>query len=126
MMEWYEVYGCRFYDINIYTKEIRSHKHFNADPFHKLKPDKYGKVTITDDYGKSKRSKVDDLYIQTFNMGNVLHPSPSGVVNAGGMKAINKKFDIGMNFSKYVERSSNNENEHIILVRPFEFINEKL
>lgn len=122
MREWYEIYGYRFYDINIYTKEIRSHKHFNADPYHYMKQ-KNGYVTITDDYGKSRRVKVNDLYIQTFNMGHQIHPTDSSAICAGGMCSINRNFNISMDFSKYNNSPKQTEPEGV-LIKPFEFINE--
>lgn len=116
MMTWYEIYGYRFYDINIYTKEIRSHKHFKADPFHTMKVTN-GSVTLTDDYGKSKRVKVDDLYIQTFNMGNKLHPVGEQEVSMGGMSVINRNFNINMDFSKYIEKPVESKPE--VYIKPF-------
>lgn len=122
MMEWYEIYGYRFYDINIYTKAVRSHKHFKADPFHYMKQTA-GYVTITDDYGKSKRVKVDDLYIQTFNMGHPIHPTGENALCAGGMLKVNRNFNISMDFSMYGTNPQQTKPEKV-LIKPFEFINE--
>lgn len=115
MVEWYEVYGYRFYDINIYTKEIRSHKHFGADPFH-IMQERNGCVTITDDYGKSHRVKVEDLYIQTFNMGHELHKSYG--LSMGGMQRVNRNFNISMDYSKYMNIQEK-ETEPTVLIKPF-------
>ena len=113
-MEWYEIYGYRFYDINIYTKAIRSHKHFKADPFHYMKQTA-GYVT--------KRVKVDDLYIQTFNMGHPIHPTGEDALCAGGMLKVNRNFNISMDFSMYNTNPQQTKPEKV-LIRPFEFINE--
>lgn len=117
MMEWYEVYGHRFYDINVKTGEIRSHKHFKSNPHHIMKVTN-GCVTITDDYGKSHRESVKELYIQTFNMGHKLVPMGSAEINAGGMQHINRNFKLSMDYSKFVQSSP--KTEHTVMVKPFE------
>lgn len=123
MIEWYEIYGHRFYDINVNTGEIRSHKHFKSDPHHIMKV-RNGYVTVTDDYGKSHRVSPKDLYIQTFNMGHKLVPMGSEELNAGGMQHLNRNFNISMDYSKFVNRDSKTESR--VMVKPFKlFINEK-
>ena len=91
---WYVIPTFSSYDINSATKEVRSHKHFNKDAFHIMKVTN-GCVILTDDYGKSRRMKVDDLYEMTmFNtesFADALYERTG--VYKGGMKKINRRYD---------------------------------
>lgn len=120
--KWFIIPGFRSYEINIDTKQIRSNKHFNLD-LHHIMNVKYGKVTITDDYGLSRNMKVDDLYILTFNMGNKLEFRADNWYHTGGMKRINRNFDIKMDYSKYID-SNLNKKSHLITIKPFVFDND--
>lgn len=117
--QWFIIPGFRGYDININTKEIRSNKHFNKDPHHIMKVSKSNTVCVTDDYGKSRRVDVDDLYIETFNKGKKLEYRADNWSHMGGMQRLGRTFDIKMDFSKYVEKQPSNYNIiHDILIKP--------
>lgn len=84
MEQWYIIPGYRCYEINIHDRRIRSLKHWKSDRFHIMK-EKDGKVTLVNDYGKSTRVKVDDMYNRTFNEGNKLYPRGDYEYWTGGM-----------------------------------------
>ena len=90
MMNWYKIPGFSSYDINYYTKEVRSCKHFNSG-FHIMKKSNTGCVTIVDNYGIRKYISVDDLYDITFNQGNKLEPRGDLEMYCGGMQRINRR-----------------------------------
>lgn len=90
--EWYVVPGFSWYDININTKEIRSHKHYKSDAFHIMKNNN-GRVRIVDDYGQSRSMKVKYLYDLTFNSSKELQPASENVSRAGGMFKVNRNMD---------------------------------
>lgn len=82
--EWFIIPGFRCYEININTKEVRSHKHYKNDPFHIMQV-RDGKVTIVDDYGKSRSMNVESLYDMTFNSGYELNSRRNGEYWVNGM-----------------------------------------
>lgn len=81
---WYTIPGFTSYDINIDTKEVRSHKHFNLDSHHIMKVTN-GRVNIVDDRGKPTKISVDKLYQLTFYSGNELNPRGDYDVYKSGM-----------------------------------------
>lgn len=89
-MEWYTIPGFRSYEISSHTRLIRSLKHYKKDCFHIMKVSKAGTVQVTDDYGVSRRMRVDDLYDITFNQGNELKPRGDRDVWKGGMIKANR------------------------------------
>lgn len=91
MQNWYMIPGFTSYNINYYTREVRSCKHFNCG-FH-IMTKKEGKVTLTDDSGKSRRVKVDYLYDLTFNSGNELKPRGDYEMWCGGMRKENRSLE---------------------------------
>lgn len=90
MMNWYKIPGFASYDINFYTKEVRSCKHYNTG-FHIMKQSNTGAVTVVDDYGNRKYIKVDELYDITFNQGNTLEPRGEYDMYCGGMQRVNRR-----------------------------------
>lgn len=90
MYRWYKIPGFASYDINYYTREVRSCKHFNVG-FHIMKQDKKNRVTIIDDYGNSQKMDVNRLFDITFNCGNKLEPRGEWDMYRGGMQRINRK-----------------------------------
>lgn len=100
IMHWYKIPGFPSYDINYFTHQIRSCKHFNTG-FHIMK-EKNGKVRLVDDCGVSKTLRVIDLYTLTFASGHPLEPRGEFEMYTGGMKKINRR-------SVYEAPSSNDE-----------------
>lgn len=90
LMNWYKIPGFISYDINPYTLEVRSCKHFNTG-FHIMKQDSKGRVTIVDNQGNPRKMSVSELYNITFSMGNPLEPRGEGDMYCSGMKRINRK-----------------------------------
>ncbi len=101
LYKWFTIPGFRFYEINIDTKEIRSNKHYNADRYHIMK-ETGGKVTLTDDYGKSRRVIVQELFADTFYRGNPLEFRANSWYSTGAMRRVNRNAEIAMDYSKYV------------------------
>lgn len=82
---WYIIPGFSSYDMNINTKDIRSHKHYKRDLHHIMKVSDQNTVTVTDDAGTSKRMNVDELYDLTFNKGYELRPRSDNASFRNGM-----------------------------------------
>lgn len=93
--EWYVIPGFTAYDINKRTNQIRSHKHPYKNSHHIMK-EKNGCVTLTDDYGKSKRISVDNLYYRTFQSGAELIPRADSDIWLGGMRSVNRNMNAGV------------------------------
>lgn len=89
LYNWYSIPGFVSYEINYYTGEIRSCKHFNCG-FHIMTVSKTGRVKITDDAGVSRSMKVADLYDLTFKSGNKLMPRRDNEIYCGGMRRVNQ------------------------------------
>ena len=88
MMNWYKIPGFSAYDINYFTKEIRSCKHYKAG-FHIMQVIDSGAVKLIDDHGVRRYIKVDSVYDITFNHGNKLEPRGDQDMYCGGMTRIN-------------------------------------
>lgn len=72
-MEWFQIPGFMSYDININTRQVRSHKHpYGNMRYHIMKVYDDGTVRLVDDYGKRKSVSPSFLYDQTFNSDNEL------------------------------------------------------
>lgn len=82
---WYTIPGFTSYEINIYTKDIRSLKHYKKDCFHIMKVYDDGNVRIVDDTGKPTRISPEEAYDLTFNSGYELVPREDGAVYKSGM-----------------------------------------
>ena len=91
MMNWYKIPGYSSYDINYYTREVRSCKHFNSG-FHIMSV-RSGAVRVVDDYGNPRSIKVADLYNLTFNSGNKLEPRGEYEMYCSGMVRANRRKD---------------------------------
>ena len=72
--QWFIIPGFRSYDINLYTGQVRSSKHYGKDPNHIMKVYSGNRVQLTDDYGTRGYVKVDELFANTFNRGHKLEP----------------------------------------------------
>lgn len=94
---WYIIPTFSSYDINSVTRQIRSHKHFNKGQFHIMQV-RNGSVIVTDDFGISRRMKVDDLYEMTmFNTNQHDTLQERYGIYTGGMKKINRRYDSNIN-----------------------------
>ena len=90
-MEWYQIPDFMSYDININTKQVRSHKHpYGNMRYHIMKIYDDGKVRLVDDYGKRKSVTPNWLYDHTFNSGNEL-VCRDNELWLGGMNRLAKK-----------------------------------
>ena len=49
--QWFIIPGFRSYDINLYTGQVRSSKHYGKDPNHIMKVYSGYRFQLTDDYG---------------------------------------------------------------------------
>lgn len=95
--EWFSIPGFRSYEINKYTKDIRSLKHYKKDCYHIMKIKDDGSTVIVSDYGKPTRVFPDDMYRLTFCEGHELKPRGDNERWCGAMCKVNRKMDSNLN-----------------------------
>lgn len=101
---WYYIPGYTGYQINRKTGLVRSFKNFKADPYHIMKVDKHGYVTVSNDIKGSVKITPQKLYDLTFNSG-VEPELARGGVYMGGRSSMSKDQSkpIGMDFSQFIK-----------------------
>lgn len=120
--QWFIIPGFRSYDINLYTGQVRSSKHYGKDPNHIMKVYSGNRVQLTDDYGTRGYVKVDELFANTFNRGHKLEPRADSWVSMNNMSRINRNYDLKLNFDQYLPHPHPPKVER--LLKPFDILKE--